>query len=116
MPYHVYLLQNPAGRYYLGHTDDLERRVTQYNSPEGKECRGVDMVEFTVEDDGMKDGRASSGSGMANEEPVFNSQFSWSQGPSGDELAFGEIGRRASLRQSACHDSFSKVILLLCEV
>ncbi len=41
------------------------------------------MVEFTIEDGGIKDGRASSGSGVANEEPVFNSQFSWSQSPRG---------------------------------
>jgi putative endonuclease len=27
----VYVLQNPAGRFYVGHTDDLERRVKSHN-------------------------------------------------------------------------------------
>ena len=27
----VYVLQNPAGRFYIGHTDDLERRVKSHN-------------------------------------------------------------------------------------
>jgi putative endonuclease len=27
----VYVLQNPAGRFYVGHTDKLERRVESHN-------------------------------------------------------------------------------------
>ena len=27
----VYILQNPAGRFYVGHTDDVERRVLEHN-------------------------------------------------------------------------------------
>jgi predicted GIY-YIG superfamily endonuclease len=27
----VYLLQNPAGKFYLGHTDDLELRLHSHN-------------------------------------------------------------------------------------
>src|SRR5439155_275521 len=27
----VYVLQNPAGRFYIGHTDNLERRVKSHN-------------------------------------------------------------------------------------
>ena len=36
----VYVLENPAGRLYIGHTDDLERRLTQHNSPDGKSHLG----------------------------------------------------------------------------
>jgi putative endonuclease len=38
--FHVYVLENPKGRLYIGHTADLDRRVTQHNSPEGKEHLG----------------------------------------------------------------------------
>jgi len=31
----VYILENPNGRFYVGQTDDLERRVRQHNTPEG---------------------------------------------------------------------------------
>ncbi len=35
MDYYVYILQSEStGRYYIGHTDDLERRVLQHNDPE----------------------------------------------------------------------------------
>ncbi|MCH8474495.1 MAG: GIY-YIG nuclease family protein [Opitutales bacterium] len=39
MTYHVYILQNAKGRFYIGHTDDLNRRITQHNSPEDKTDR-----------------------------------------------------------------------------
>ncbi len=38
--FHVYILQNPAGRFYIGHTDNLERRLRQHNEPEGKSHLG----------------------------------------------------------------------------
>jgi predicted GIY-YIG superfamily endonuclease len=38
--FYVYVLENPKGRLYIGHTEDLERRLTQHNSPEGKEHLG----------------------------------------------------------------------------
>ncbi|GAB4335845.1 MAG: GIY-YIG nuclease family protein [Desulfobulbaceae bacterium] len=35
MAYFVYILQSATtGRYYIGHTDDLARRVMQHNDPE----------------------------------------------------------------------------------
>jgi predicted GIY-YIG superfamily endonuclease len=34
--FYVYVLENPKGRLYIGHTDDLVRRLEQHNSPEGK--------------------------------------------------------------------------------
>lgn len=40
MPYHTYILQNPAGRFYIGHTEDLNRRLDQHNSPDGKSHLG----------------------------------------------------------------------------
>ena len=27
--YHAYILQNSAGRFYIGHTDDLDRRLSE---------------------------------------------------------------------------------------
>jgi len=27
----VYILQNPAGRFYVGHTDNLENRIASHN-------------------------------------------------------------------------------------
>jgi putative endonuclease len=27
----VYILQNPAGNFYIGHTDDLENRIRSHN-------------------------------------------------------------------------------------
>jgi putative endonuclease len=38
--FHVYVLENPKGRLYIGHTEDLDRRLHQHNSPEGKEHLG----------------------------------------------------------------------------
>ena len=32
--YCVYVLLNPQGKIYIGHTEDLERRLTQHNDPE----------------------------------------------------------------------------------
>ena len=29
--YWVYILQNPAGRFYIGHTDDLDLRLDSHN-------------------------------------------------------------------------------------
>ena len=34
MPYFIYILQSESsGRYYIGHTDDLQKRVAQHNDP-----------------------------------------------------------------------------------
>jgi putative endonuclease len=30
----TYVLENPSGRFYVGHTDDLERRVGEHNDPD----------------------------------------------------------------------------------
>lgn len=38
--FHAYILQNPAGRFYIGHTDDLDRRLNQHNDSEGKSHLG----------------------------------------------------------------------------
>jgi putative endonuclease len=32
----VYILQNPAERFYIGHTDDLENRVANHNRTDKK--------------------------------------------------------------------------------
>ena len=32
-PFFVYVLENSAGRFYVGQTDDLERRLSQHNDP-----------------------------------------------------------------------------------
>ncbi len=29
--FRVYILQNPAGRFYIGHTDNLETRLANHN-------------------------------------------------------------------------------------
>jgi len=35
MPFYVYILQSQStGRYYCGHTKDLEQRLRQHNDPE----------------------------------------------------------------------------------
>ena len=36
MPYYVYVLVNPAGRFYIGQTQDLERRLREHNDPEDR--------------------------------------------------------------------------------
>ena len=33
--FQVYILQNAAGRFYIGHTDDVPRRVAEHNSDRG---------------------------------------------------------------------------------
>lgn len=38
--YHVYILENLKGRLYIGHTENLERRLEQHNSPKGHEHLG----------------------------------------------------------------------------
>ncbi|MCX6953160.1 MAG: GIY-YIG nuclease family protein [Verrucomicrobia bacterium] len=30
----VYILQNPAGRFYIGQTDDIDRRLREHNAPQ----------------------------------------------------------------------------------
>jgi len=30
----VYILQNAAGRFYIGHTDDVSRRLREHNDPQ----------------------------------------------------------------------------------
>ena len=32
--YWVYILENPRGKLYIGHTDDLDRRIEQHNNPQ----------------------------------------------------------------------------------
>jgi putative endonuclease len=39
-PFLTCILQNPAGRFYIGHTEDLERRLAQHNDPAGKSHLG----------------------------------------------------------------------------
>jgi putative endonuclease len=40
MPYWIYVIESQAsGRYYCGHTDDVERRVNQHNDPEYRPTR-----------------------------------------------------------------------------
>ncbi|MBC2602572.1 GIY-YIG nuclease family protein [Puniceicoccus vermicola] len=34
--FHVYILENLKGRLYIGHTEDIHRRLRQHNSPEAK--------------------------------------------------------------------------------
>ena len=31
--FYVYVLENPPGRFYIGHTDDLPRRLVEHNDP-----------------------------------------------------------------------------------
>lgn len=39
MPYHVYILRNPAGRIYIGQTQDLSRRLREHNDPADRTTR-----------------------------------------------------------------------------
>ena len=36
MAFFVYIIENAAGKLYIGHTDHLDRRLDQHNSPDGK--------------------------------------------------------------------------------
>ncbi|MDQ8196197.1 GIY-YIG nuclease family protein [Coraliomargarita sp. SDUM461004] len=38
--YYVYVLENASGRLYIGHTNDVARRIEEHNSAEGKEHLG----------------------------------------------------------------------------
>jgi len=31
--FYVYILENPQGRFYVGQTDDLDRRLAEHNDP-----------------------------------------------------------------------------------
>ena len=37
--YFVYILENPSGRFYIGQTDHLARRLSQHNQPRESGCR-----------------------------------------------------------------------------
>ena len=38
--YRVYVLQNPEGRFYIGLTDDVARRLQQHNNGESRWTKG----------------------------------------------------------------------------
>jgi hypothetical protein len=39
--FYAFVLENPRGRLYIVHTDDLERRLKQHNSYKGRACRNL---------------------------------------------------------------------------
>ena len=39
MPYRVYVIRNGEGKFYIGLSDDLDRRVNQHNSGKSKWTR-----------------------------------------------------------------------------
>jgi predicted GIY-YIG superfamily endonuclease len=41
MTYWVYILENPHGRFYIGHTENLERRLSEHNSDENNASDGT---------------------------------------------------------------------------
>jgi putative endonuclease len=43
----VYILQNPVGKFYIGQTEDLCKRVAEHNAP------GRDGVKFTAKGNGQ---------------------------------------------------------------
>ena len=34
MPFFAYILENAEGRFYVGHTDDLDQRLSEHNAAE----------------------------------------------------------------------------------
>ncbi|MFU8847996.1 MAG: GIY-YIG nuclease family protein [Opitutales bacterium] len=38
--YFVYILENEQGRFYIGHTDDPDRRLREHNDADGKSHLG----------------------------------------------------------------------------
>jgi putative endonuclease len=38
--YHVYVIRNCQGKFYIGLSDDLDRRINQHNAGESKWTRG----------------------------------------------------------------------------
>ncbi|WP_269523679.1 GIY-YIG nuclease family protein [Coraliomargarita parva] len=38
--YYVYILENAKGRFYIGHTDDPQRRLREHNDHDGKSHLG----------------------------------------------------------------------------
>lgn len=45
--FHVYALENPQGRLYIGYTSDLDRRISEHNDPDGK----AHLKKFTHKND-----------------------------------------------------------------
>ena len=41
MPYRVYVIQNREGKFYIGLSDDVGRRIDQHNAGESKWTRGT---------------------------------------------------------------------------
>ena len=39
MPFFVYIVENPNGKFYVGQTEDLDRRVRQHNDPSHSEMK-----------------------------------------------------------------------------
>jgi len=33
LTFHTYVLENAEGRFYIGHTDDLQQRIARHNAP-----------------------------------------------------------------------------------
>ena len=40
MPYRVYAIQNRAGKFYIGLSDDVDRRIDQHNIGDSRWTRG----------------------------------------------------------------------------
>jgi putative endonuclease len=40
LPYRVYILQNPKGKFYIGLSDDIARRLHQHNSEMSRWTKG----------------------------------------------------------------------------
>ena len=34
MDFFVYIIENPQGKFYIGHTDNLPRRIHEHNTPQ----------------------------------------------------------------------------------